>query len=537
MKKLTFLLLLTVANSIYTRAQYIPELIKDSIELTGGKTSTRAVVCNGKLFFTAWNDATRNTVSLWVSNGTATGTQRLTEYSGWGSISPIDISVQGAELIFTGRNDTGRDGLWKTDGTLSGTKQLKSATSMNMLTRRIYQLNGKCYFAVYNQMDVNQAIELWQTDGTPVGTYKYFDMPSQKGYSISEDKKVGNLIYYTVASRITNRGELWSTDGTTAGTQMVKRFDSTCYPMINYNSSAELNGKLYFAVSDYTGRIDLWVTDGSPAGTLNVKNINKGSGAIFSYDNDLYIGTIDSLFKSDGTASGTKEFAKLRLLKKPPQEIPTAVYNNEIYFVAANDTAGFELFATDGTQSNTRMIADIYPRQSNSSPYCMKEYNNKLYFGAEDSYNRSNLYSTDGTTNGTQKLSFPGANAYSDAFGLTEYNGELYMWAKFYRPNFGLYKIGPATTNINEQEASNIMAMVSPNPATKQVRLEYMLTKDAECSVNICDVAGRLVYSLKAYQLHGKHQIQLPLDNFSAGIYIITLKQLEYSYQLKLLVE
>lgn len=536
MKKL-FLAILFILSNNYVQAQYIPELIKDSLELVGGSNSTRAVVCNGKLFFLAWNDAKRNNVSLWTSNGTTAGTLRLTEYAGWGSIRPFDILVNGADLIFTGANDTGGSGLWKTDGTIPGTVQLKSA-SVNMATQWIHQLNNKCFFAVYNNIDKNQPIELWQTDGTPAGTSKYFDMPAQKEYDVYEDKKVGNLIYYVVSGgRNVNRGELWVTDGTSIGTQMVKRFDSACYPRINYNASTELNGKLYFAVTDYTGRTDLWVTDGSPTGTLNIKSINKSTGAIFSYDNSLYIGTIDSLLKSDGTASGTIPFAKLTLLQKPPLEIPTLLYHNELYFVAANDTAGFELFVTDGTQNNTHIVADIYPRGSNSSPYCMKEYNNELYFGAEDSYNRSNLYRTDGTTSGTRKLSFPGANAYSDAFGLIEYNSELYMWAKFYRSNFGLYKIGPATTGIRQQAIISIDATLSPNPAAKQTKLEYTLIKEGKCTIDICDVTGKSVYSAKAYQQHGKQQMLLPLANIAPGMYIVTIKQLECSQRLKLLVE
>ena len=66
-----------------------------------------------------------STSQLWVTNGTASGTQKLTNLTGSGpNISPTDITPFGNKAAFRGTNANGNATLWVTDGTSSGTQEL-----------------------------------------------------------------------------------------------------------------------------------------------------------------------------------------------------------------------------------------------------------------------------------------------------------------------------------------------------------------------------------------------------------------------------
>lgn len=88
-----------------------------------GSDPTDLINVNGKLYFVA-NDGT-NGRELWVSNGTAAGTVRVTNLvagSGDGQIS--DLTAVGDVLCFVANNGTFGREVWYSDGTSSGTKVL-----------------------------------------------------------------------------------------------------------------------------------------------------------------------------------------------------------------------------------------------------------------------------------------------------------------------------------------------------------------------------------------------------------------------------
>src|SRR5262249_55641824 len=132
----------------------------------------------------------------------------------------------------------------------------------------------------------------------------------------------------------TGETELWVTDGTKNGTVLVKDI----YPgttligtgrgngnhgLIVPNSSfpswlTNLNGTLYFTANDGIHGVALWKSDGTAAGTAFVYDVNPSGGNSNTWDltnvnGTLFFGaewstntsTSNSLWKSDGTASGT----------------------------------------------------------------------------------------------------------------------------------------------------------------------------------------------------------------------------------------
>lgn len=139
----------------------------------------------------------------------------------------------------------------------------------------------------------------------------------------------------------------------------------------------EMNGKIYFNASTEENGAELWVTDGTEAGTYMVKDINP-------------YGPNGSEFDSN--------------------PIDLTVYNNELYFQAANTLTGRELWKSDGTEAGTVLVKNIYPEDGmgaaeSSDPYGFVEFNGELFFVAKDSTNSaSGLWKTDGTEAGTVRL-------------------------------------------------------------------------------------------------------------------------------------
>ena len=81
-------------------------------------------VFNGEALFNGANTAGH--LGLWVTNGTAAGTQELTGIAAASAtgIDPTDMTVFNNEVLFNGVDANGLSGLWVTDGTVGGTHEL-----------------------------------------------------------------------------------------------------------------------------------------------------------------------------------------------------------------------------------------------------------------------------------------------------------------------------------------------------------------------------------------------------------------------------
>lgn len=107
------------------------------------------------------------------------------------------------------------------------------------------------------------------------------------------------------------------------------------------------------------------------------------------------------------------------------------VYNNKLYFQAADGIHGIELWVYDGINYPS-MIMDIYPGSSNSNPKNFIVYNNKLFFYAYDS-SGSDFWVIDGA-NEPRRLKdiHPGDymayGAYNE-FGVV-FSDKLYFYAE-----------------------------------------------------------------------------------------------------------
>jgi ELWxxDGT repeat protein len=365
-----------------------------------------STVLNNKLYFSA--DDRVNGQELWVSDGTAAGTQLLKDINLGNNSNPSGLISFNNKLYFSAIDRVNEISLWVSDGTTAGTQLLKNIDPNFTGSFNFTEFNGKLYFSAF---DATSGVELWVTNGTNSGTQLVkdinFNSNSNSDYGPSGFTIFNNKLYF-IADDGVNGNELWTTDGTNAGTQLVKDINFGIDDS-GAGSFTLLNNKLYFIADDGVNGRELWVTDGTNAGTQLVKDIRPGIYTNYSYN--------------------------------------LTQFNDKLYFTANDGVNGTELWVSDGTTAGTQLLKDINPAgnevyEPDYGVYFFTEFNNKLYFSADDGVNGRELWVTDGTTAGTQLVIDlnPGSNNSNPA-NLTVVGTELFFTANNGTTGFELFKL------------------------------------------------------------------------------------------------
>lgn len=166
------------------------------------------------------------------------------------------------------------------------------------------------------------------------------------------------------------------------------------------------NSRDFTAVGDliyYVAGDSLFRSDGTPTGTVFLKaGLNRPSA--FTPFKDLLFFVSSSNFKShkelwrsDGTPSGT--FVLNTSADFDTHILATA--GNYLYFSASDGGTGKEIYRTDGSPSGTSMLKDINPGPASSSGGHFKAVGDVLFFSADDGSHGMELWKTDGSNSGT----------------------------------------------------------------------------------------------------------------------------------------
>jgi ELWxxDGT repeat protein len=443
---------------------------------------------------------------LFITDGTREGTQKISDIAPPHDYPDIeDVTPLGNKIIFTAVTDElGREP-YISDGTYSGTQLIEDINPDDGYSEAEHfgVMNGKAYFPAEDGSypDADNGEELWVSDGTSSGTYQLKDLdPGQyfqnswstqeTNYSSRPDNFFthGDVIYFS--ARHHNYGEeLWITDGTSGGTHMVKDIfpgkyedsddienDSspTNFTSINgtvlFNAESDSVYKHYLYTTDgteegtvkflneedvfieeepveYSGNwyfisgTKLWKSDGTPTGTTTVIDMAEGnyviedgsdvSNELFKYNGQLYFFSTYTLWKTDGTQAGT-EVAVESLFSLFDYHYTdfAALFNDHIYFVATDegygraDVAGRELWMTDGTQEGTMYVANLRTgidrgEPDGSDPEDLRVLNGKLYFTAEgDSLGRE-IWMTTGIPQRSYQIKDTSLTAKFSDYGAT----------------------------------------------------------------------------------------------------------------------
>jgi len=88
-------------------------------------------------------------------------------------------------------------------------------------------------------------------------------------------------------------------------------------------------------------------------------------------------------------------------------------------------------------------------------------------------------------------------------------------------------------TSVTEQTSKNKAFSLFPNPASDFVSLTLYYTDNADLTLNIFNVTGKLISS----ETIGRNQQQLNIEDLSNGIYIVEIKTKDWTEKQKLIIE
>jgi ELWxxDGT repeat protein len=386
----------------------------------GSSQPAPKVILKNQMLFGA-DDGT-NGRELWITDGTVAGTKLLKDITpGSRSSSPSSLTVFGDAVYFFAET-----GLWKTDGTDSGTMQVAPVSGRNLTVAGSHLFFGRFTFAA--------GWEPWVSDGTEAGTHMIADIwPGADGslsqFNVGDFIAFGSKVIFLANNGVNGR-EMWITDGTPAGTGMVHDFVPG--PAGAWNEAAGANltafaSRVYFSWRDDDHGEEVWVTDGTDAGTSRFADLTPGpaSSNPFSFvvsGSKLFFGGSgggnpfsNPFWVTDGTVDGT------HLLKA--SDGSGFGYNGDawpiggkLYFAGSTALMGAEPWVTDGTDAGTRMIANIAPDLAPSSfPSTLTAAGDLLFFYAKEGLPwpngaNSSLWRSDGTEAGTFRVREGGQN-------------------------------------------------------------------------------------------------------------------------------
>jgi ELWxxDGT repeat protein len=251
----------------------------------------------------------------------------------------------------------------------------------------------------------NTGGELWKTDGTLAGTKLIKDI--RPGYLTSDPKEftlVGSTLYF-VADDGVNGPEVWMSDGSGAGT--VRVTDSVADPASLAPMYLMRGGSRVYFEAGVFGARHLFSVSGSdvrdhgfargPFGFLNGFVYYAGSSSgIYPY----------SLFRTDGSGPGSEYDADATFQEFSSPNAPFAAAGGELFFGAEAGVNNYVLWKTTGAASSDAAPQLDHNNAQVPQPGAMQAAGGKVYFSVFDG-NEPLPAVTNGTNAGTGRLGDP----------------------------------------------------------------------------------------------------------------------------------
>jgi ELWxxDGT repeat protein len=376
-------------------------------------------------YYFAGSQTVFDDVGLWRSNGTAFGTRQVTHITPRNYASNLGLLTPSNNwLFFVAEDDSHGYEVWKTDGTPEGTsivadiREGPASSAPDVLTI----VGDSLYFFADDGM-VGRS--LWRSNGTAAGTVRLASTP---GYEpgITQLTAVGSTLFFNLNT------QLWKTDGTVEGTRLVATIPNSRFG--TFLEFVALSDSLIFIAHDDLHGFEPWRSDGTNEGTRLVKDLYPGTyPGPYNYvphsltrigDTIFLIGDVSDLWQTDGTEAGTHRVTTFDVLSL--QTLPTELtsLDSTLLVVADDALVGNELWRSDGTYSGTTVIKDIRVGTNSSSARAIGRVGDHLYAEADLNPFLSDvkLWTIDGT---------PVMPQFVTDLGIIGYPSTILSWASF----------------------------------------------------------------------------------------------------------
>lgn len=269
-----------------------------------------------------------------------------------GGSGPQQLTTVGDAVFFSATDGSHGRELWATDGTPEGTRLVRDIRpgAAGSAPRSLTRVGTLLYFSAD---DGSHGRELWVSDGTRKGTRLVRDLAAGgKGSGELAIKGLAGSAYFSRQYE-----DLWRTDGTSATTRLIRTFKG-----IDLAGSAVMGRRLYFGADGA-----LWKTDGSATGTRRISGKWLDVAGLTRFGRHLYwagamyplaggpVGQAEAFFPprlwwTDGTWSGTRRLGAIYATE------PFAVLSGAIRFNGWTDGTGVRLYSSDGTEAGTGKV-------------------------------------------------------------------------------------------------------------------------------------------------------------------------------------
>lgn len=262
------LVLATASASRPPSASAPAQLVSEINTRTGDLLLTGEHLAVGeRLFFSAADE--RFGIELWVTDGTAAGSRRITDLH-WGkeNANPRDLVAYNGNLYFRAEVSIGmtvQTYLVRSDGTPQGTIPLVPASAGER--DELAVTSGGLFFAGHH---AELGYGLLFSDGTRTGTRQIAPLAPSGPITAVGDRVFFNTIAGYDAETGANTYSLWVSDGTAAGTQQIGDQpvlgNAIAHQDHFYFTSGAVDPQL---LGDYMN-FELWMSDGTPTGTQRI---------------------------------------------------------------------------------------------------------------------------------------------------------------------------------------------------------------------------------------------------------------------------
>lgn len=253
---------------------------------------------SNKIFFYA---STSNGWTIMTTDGNTNQVDTLKHFSSWNRPFQRLAGIANNKLIFgmkSASNISKPDELWVSDGTASGTQKIYAPAGWKPVNTYANELPFILNMGSFGLFIANDTAgdEIWRTDGTASGTYRLSNVNPNKSNGgdvshadLTPENSIDGYFYFSAIDSGYNSRRILVTDGTIAGTKLAFRVDTSAgYNVSQGFAIAKYNNRIYAILNKpFFGNGEVYSISAPPAIPTAVAPLEKAENALRAYPNPV----------------------------------------------------------------------------------------------------------------------------------------------------------------------------------------------------------------------------------------------------------